>query len=131
MEEPGISKQIFDWLKKILYGVLGFWLLCFMVDKCTSEKRIPHTKPYWSNLDPNRSVQDIARYNINEGTVTYRSNEPYREPIKSRMYYPKNDGITIKSGNTIIHTDVSPEELLEQLDLDYNDISDYYGIELR
>lgn len=129
-DEP-ISKQLFGKLRKGLYTFLIIWLCCFFLDKCINPDIESSGKPYWTNLEPGRSVQEIASYDYENMTVEYRDNRPYQGKLKSRSYsYPSN-GITIKSGNTVIKTDVTPEELLEQLDLDFHDIGDYYGIELR
>ncbi len=39
----------------------------------------------------------------------------------------RNNGVVLNSGGKEISTDLSSEEILEQLDLDYQDVYDYYG----
>ena len=39
----------------------------------------------------------------------------------------RGNGVVLNSGGNKIVTGLSPEEILEQLDLDYQDVYDYYG----
>ena len=39
----------------------------------------------------------------------------------------RGNGVVLNSGGNKIVTDLSSEEILEQLDLDYQDVYDYYG----
>lgn len=39
----------------------------------------------------------------------------------------RGNGVVLNSGGKEVVTGLSPEEILEQLDLDYQDVYDYYG----
>ena len=39
----------------------------------------------------------------------------------------RGNGVVLNSGGRKVVTGLSPEEILEQLDLDYQDVYDYYG----
>lgn len=39
----------------------------------------------------------------------------------------RGNGVVLNSGGKEVVTGLSPEEILEQLDLDYQDVHDYYG----
>ena len=41
----------------------------------------------------------------------------------------RGNGVVLNSGGKEVVTGLSPEEILEQLDLDYQDVYDYYGAE--
>lgn len=125
--------EAFTIVKKIMLIIFSIWLGCIVIAKISDPKPDDNKSScYWTNIDPNRSVQYITDYDVENRKVIYEDGGYYDKPIMQKVTpYSNPSGITIRSGNTVIQTDVSPEELLESMDLDYNDILDYYGVELR
>ena len=76
-------------------------------------------------------VHNYPRYKYPDDTILAH---PERIPKKGESIMPRvnsyngNNGVvlTLPGGNKI-NTNLSPEEILEQLDLDYQDVYDYYG----
>ena len=75
-------------------------------------------------------IKSVISYDYENMTVTYREPGKYK-PENNKYKAPISTGVTIKSGNVSINTGLSNEEILEQLDLDYHDVRDYLGDELR
>lgn len=76
-------------------------------------------------------VYNYPRYEYPDDTVLAH---PERIPKKGESIMPRVNGydgnngvvLTLPGGNKI-NTGLSSEEILEQLDLDYQDVYDYYG----
>ena len=76
-------------------------------------------------------VRNYPRYEYPDGNILAH---PERIPQKGESIMPRvnsyagNNGVvlTLPGGNKI-NTNLSSEEILEQLDLDYQDVYDYYG----
>lgn len=125
-------KEVFRIATKILYAIVGTWLFFFIltqISDCTNQKEKP-VGSYWTNIDENRPLTDIKHFNIQEKTVEYREPNLHRN-IPSYMGSNNEGGVIITSGNVTIKTDLSAEEIIEQLDIEYEDIMDYMGSELR
>lgn len=89
----------------------------------------------------------IIENNKPKHVVTYDKEAIYKRQQEKRDAYngrgPKTGTInhsrsidhrgrsTIKVNGATITLDIPPERIIEQLDIDYNDIRDYYGDELR
>ena len=130
MKEEGLD-YLFEILYKVLFGIAIFWFSCFIISKCTKKEVVENpNKCHWKNIDPNRSPGDVISYDYENMTVTYREPGKYK-PENNKYKAPISTGVTIKSGNVSINTGLSNEEILEQLDLDYHDVRDYLGDELR
>ncbi|WP_370757742.1 hypothetical protein [Coprobacter secundus] len=122
---------LFNLMYKVLFGIIMFWFLSLGVSKCTRKEVVENpNKCHWKNIDPNRSPGDVISYDYKNRTVTYREPGEYK-PKNNKKYKSNNSGVTLKSGNVSINTGLSDEEILEQLDLDYHDVRDYLGDELR
>ena len=125
-------KEVFRVATKILYAIVGTWLFFFIltqISDCTNQKEKP-VGSYWTNIDENRPLTDIKHFNIQEKTVEYREPNLHRN-IPSYTGNNNEGRVIITSGNVTIKTDLSAEEIIEQLDIEYEDIMDYMGSELR
>lgn len=125
-------KEVFKIATKILYAIVGTWLFFFIltqISDCTNQKEKP-VGSYWTNIDEDRPLTDIKHFNIQEKTVEYREPNLHRN-IPSYTGSNNEGGVIITSGNVTIKTDLSAEEIIEQLDIEYEDIMDYMGSELR
>lgn len=123
--EEGISK-----VKKVLRALLILWLFCWVWDTILQKSKEPiKTGNHWSNIDPNKHVTDILYLDYNTRTVTYReygsgsSNYKDQPPVKYNT--------VINTPSKVVEIDLTPEEVLEQLNIEYEDVRDYYGDELR
>lgn len=115
-------KDLFDWLWGITLKVL-LWLAVFILigkvlTRC--EKQDIDREPYWKNIDPDKSTQLITDYDIDKRLIIYADTTPYQGEVN----------IT-KSSGIVIQTNITPEELLEQMDIDYHDVADYLGMEFK
>lgn len=125
-----------------LVGRLGYWLLRaiiiftivmvivilrYKIKQKTKEE--VNTECFWNNYEPSKKSY-ISGYDYINGIMEY---SPMAYP--GQFDKPKTDkkisGVTINTRDTKIETGLSNEEILEQLEIDYNDIYDYFGIELR
>lgn len=116
---------------RIILTIFGLWLICFFISKSQETHYEKPNGSYWKNIDPNRPVTDVESYDYVNRTVTYY--DYTKKPEQKGLFSGKSssDGIVFKSGNVTIQTDLSAEDILEQMDIDYNDIADYLGDELR
>ena len=86
-------------------------------------------KSHWVNEDPSKSVTDIQYLNYETGEVTYRKyRTASREPKVSNSKLSTTNIVTSSGDITI---ELTPEEIIQQLNIDYEDIRDYYGDELK
>lgn len=80
----------------------------------------------WKGWDPSRPACDISHLDYENMTVTYRT---YPDPGQLPQSYPgkRHKGVTITTGEgKRINTQLSYEELFEQLELEYEDLYEYY-----
>ena len=84
----------------------------------------------------------FAEKNKPKHEVSYDKEAIYKRQQEKRDAYmgkgPRNGTIDHSRGRTTIRVngsavtlDISPEQIIEQLDIDYHDLRDYYGDELR
>ena len=125
---------LFEILYKMGFGLILIWFLSFGISRCWNGKPtgdfIISSGSHWKNIDPNRPVTDIVSLDYDTRMVTYRSEGKYQGKYKTQRNSQSN-GEALKTGNATINTGLSNEEILEQLDLDYHDVRDYLGDELR
>lgn len=119
----------FDKLKLITRVVLlviaSFWLFDGLSELNRPPKPI---KYHWKNEDPGKKVTDIQYLNYDTGEVIYRE---YGPPTSNSKYIgDKVTSTKITTSSRIYEIDLTPEEILEQLNLEYEDVRDYYGSEL-
>lgn len=124
-----------------LVGRLGYWLLraiiiftIVMVIVILRYKIKQKTKEEvntecWNNYEPSKKSY-ISGYDYINGIIEY-SPMAYPGQFDKPKTNKKISGVTINTRDTKIETGLSNEEILEQLEIDYNDIYDYFGIELR
>ena len=112
------SKQCMETLVKvvsrIVIGITLLILLCHLFDEEPEKTKVGN---YWVNADYSIPVTQVKSLNHETREITYRPDGNYDKPIKIR---------DVEKINGLTH-----EELIEKMDLDYNDLSDYYGIEHR
>ena len=123
---------------KILIGMFSIWLLLTIPGKSEIKKSqkiretINENRNRWVNWDDTKKASDVVYLDVDNNKVVYRdTNKPKSNDLYKRSRYSDLNGITITSGNVVIQTDLSAEEIIEQLDIDVNDIIDYYGGDLR
>lgn len=120
LKDHEVSPFFILWLK-IVAWILVLWLVAYMFDKPAKVEQ-PSNKCIWKNIDPSRRMSEISSYDYNTLTVTYADPAPpYRGRPKQTVTYSR--GVTLQTG-------LSNEEILEQLNLDYDDVRDYLGEEL-
>lgn len=127
MDEHPIN-WAFRKLTQIATAIVGIILIFWIWDKLTpiETKTI---KSHWVNEDPSKSVTDIQYLNYETGEVTYREyRTASREPKVSNSKLSTTNIVT-SSGD--IDIKLTPEEIIQQLNIDYEDIRDYYGDELK
>ena len=123
--EEGINK-----LKNILRWVVIIWLFCWMWDTIKQIGKKPiEVGTHWTNIDPSRPVTDISSLDYTNRTVTYR--EYGASSSTSKVINPLEYKTIINTPSKKVEIDLTPEEVLEQLNLEYEDVRDYYGDELR
>lgn len=119
---------IFEKLFEILLWMAFIWLICWASSKFLINHEPKDIKPFFKT-DPNKPVTEIKSLNYNTGEVTYRT---YGSPSRE---YNTNKGINsytiLSTPSGEIKLNLTPAEIIQQLDIDYHDIRDYYGDELR
>ncbi len=119
LKDHEVSPFFILWLK-IVAWILVLWLVAYVCDKPVEVDSKP--KCVWKNIDPSRRMSEISSYDYNTFTVTYADPAPpYRGRPSHSVTYSR--GVTLQTG-------LSSEEILEQLNLDYEDVRDYFGDEL-
>lgn len=125
-------EAMFKWVVKVLIIITILLAYSFIREGQYRKHRKEslETPPVWNTPGYPKPDNADIKLNYESRTITYvphaspgqfskpKSNKPYR-------------GVEIRTGNTVINTGLTSEEILEQLDIDYNDVYDYYGIELR
>ncbi len=135
MDDLGFGKAIkyyFLFLLGIcLVGALITELFLKPMQERQWEQYVPASP--WKNEDPNRPVTDIADYDYENQTVTYREYGNREESDRQLREFVKRNSETVvlETPNGAIDTGLSSEEILEQLELDYHDAADYLGDELQ
>lgn len=126
-----IMRKSTRYILKLLIMVFIVMAVCIIRYKITESTKEPiKTGCYWKNIDPSLPYNRISDLDYVNGTVTYT---PHAYPGQFESTHSTNNynGVTLKAGDVTINTGLSSEEIIQQLDVDYNDIYDYYGIELR
>lgn len=118
----------FEKLFKVIRYICLIWIACWIVSKLIPPDAPVDTTPFFKT-DPNKPVTEIKYLNYNTGEVIYRTYGP-----PSREYNTKsgvNSYTTIHTSSGEVKINLTPTEIIQQLDIDYHDIRDYYGDELR
>ena len=119
-----MREYIFRFVRRFLVVVAALWLIGFL---STPQKHKTEDRAIiWKGYDPSRPVSDISHLDYENMTVTYRT---YPDPGQPPQSYPRkrHKGVTITTGEgKRINTHLSYEELFEQLELEYEDLYEYY-----
>lgn len=123
----------YDHLKSyVLHYIRNFWIMictsviiCSLLDIQKSETQHFGAARPWNGYDPSRPVTDVKALDYENKRITYRT-YPNTDNILSDqevchqgVRFSTEDGVTI-------HTKLTSEELFEQLDLEYEDLYEYY-----
>lgn len=124
LEDIDIRKYIFRFIRRFLTVFAILWLIGSLSSpqKHKNEDRTI----IWKGYDPSRPASDICHLDYENMTITYRT---YPDSGQRTQFYPRkrHNGVTITTGDgKRIETYLTNEELFEQLDLEYEDLYEYY-----
>lgn len=124
LEDKDIRKYLFRFISRFLIIVAALWLIGFL---STPQKHNTEDRAIiWKGYDPSRPASDISHLDYESMTVTYRT---YPNPEQLRQSYPRKrqNGVTITTRDgQQVDTHLTYEELFEQLELEYEDLYEYY-----
>ena len=124
LDDKDIRKYIFRFVCRFLAVITTLWLICFL---STPQKHKSKDRTIiWKGYDPSRPASDISHLDYENMTITYRT---YPDSGQRTQFYPRklHNGVTITTGDgKRIDTHLTNEELFEQLDLEYEDLYEYY-----
>ena len=122
--------------------------ICVLFIWCQIDYRIDHPKKptiyshesHFKNYDPEKKY-NIGHLDYVNRTITYTTPAKPGQFETPRTYHSGRGQInlgrhgigdvTLNIDGVEVNTGLTSEEILEQLDIDYNDVYDYYGIEMR
>lgn len=131
-EQKLIRAYIWRFIRRTSAAMFLLWLICYTLTEITKKpiSQVVPPEEAWVGYDPSRPVTDIKEFDYVNRRVTYRT---YREPgaqaprSKNNAKRDTSSGVTITtSDGRIIRTGLSYEELFEQLELEYEDLYEYY-----
>ena len=128
IDDDNYIEVFFQKIFNVFFWIFIIWVGCWLYTKLTEDPVKVDTTPFFK-VDPNKSVTDIKSLDYNTGEVTYRSYGP-----PSRDYsntYTTTTYTTISTPSAEIKVALSPAEIIQQLDIDYHDLYDYYGEEIK
>ena len=128
MIDDNYIEVAFEKLFKVVFWIVLIIGGCCLWDKALYDRKPVDTTPFFKT-DPNKPVTEIKSLNYTTGEVTYRTyGPPSRENNTTRGI---KSSTTIYTSSGKVELDLSPAEIIQQLDIDYHDIRDYYGDELQ
>lgn len=108
LEVDGV-KYFLNLISTVVYSLVIFWLVCFIWDYLTTKLILESEKEPYPKLE-------------------YKEALPHGNRIPNN---PVKRGHSIKTKEKEVIIDLTSEEILEQLNLEYEDVRDYYGDELN
>lgn len=132
-------------IKKLKLIILAICLFCIW---CHIDYKLDHPKKptTYSNESHFKGYRSDMKYRIGDldyvnRTVTYTPPAKPGQFETPRTYHSGRGQInlgnhhigdvTLDIDGVEVNTGLTSEEILEQLDIDFNDVYDYYGIEMR
>lgn len=123
-------EAMFKWVFKVLIIMAIIMASAFIREGQRNRQKEPSKSYTWNTPSYPKPKDADIKLDYETRTITYVPPAypgQFSKPKSSKPY----KGVEIRTGNTTISTGLSSEEILQQLELDYNDVYDYYGIELR
>lgn len=127
-----IRAYIWRFFSRMIGIFVLLWLICYWFSESTKTP-ITQVRPpeeVWKGYDPSRPVTDIAEIDYENMRLTYRTYlKPGEQPPPLKIYDNQrhSQGVTITTGGgKTINTELTYEELFEQLNLEYEDLYEYY-----
>ena len=124
------NRDLWRYVRK---GIISFIALvslmaatCSISEQSRKKSRPFYQPPTWKGYDPTRPATDVKSLDYENNTITYRT---YSDSASSPSDLPgkshKGVTITTEEGQRV-NTGLTNEELFEQLDLEYEDLFEYY-----
>lgn len=133
-EDREFSNSLYHWLSgwvnRILFVILAGWGLMFTIHKLNPPEPVP-PQPEWVGKDSSKRAYQIKHWDFENHVIEYYEPETPSEPYKVRERVTSSVEIPMGEGYSVVINGVSSEEVLESLEIDYEDVRDYLGAELR
>ncbi len=123
LDDKDIRIYISRFVCRFIAIIAVLWLICFL--STFHELETENRANIWEGYDPSRPVTDISHFDYENMRVTYHNYPNQKQTTISYQDEKQGVMITTKDGKQI-NTQLTTEELFEQLDLEYEDLYEYY-----
>lgn len=133
-EDREFSNSLYHWLSRwvnrILLVIFLGWGAVFLIHKLNPPEQVP-PQPEWAGKDQSKRAYQIKHWDFENHAIEYYESETPREPHKAKERVTPSVEIPMGNDYSVVLKGVTSEEVLESLEIDYEDVRDYLGAELR